>query len=134
MQWFAEGRLIALGEGHPEVEIGVKGTHEDVAGAAAHAELVPTVVPRGKEIRFELLDCAQVWHQTVFLLSVVRPDNNATVRAGREQLVGDGVPLQRVHIRVVLYYATQESVKIHACSAKKRGDQKYDLADDRQRC
>ena len=106
-----------------------------MAGAAAHAELVPTVVPRGKEIRFELLDRAQVWHQTVFLLSVVRPDNNATVRAGREQLVGDGVPLQRVHIRVVLYYVTQESVKIQACcSAKKRGEQKYDVADDRQRC
>ena len=102
MQRLAKRWLITLRERHPEVKIGVERADEHVARAAPHAKLVPPLVPRGEQVRLELLDGAQVRHQAVVLLGVVRPDDDAAVGARGEQLVGDGVPLQRVHVRVVL--------------------------------
>ena len=76
----AKGRLVRLGQGHPEVKVVVECAHEDVSRASTNTKLISAVVPRGEQVRLELFDRAQVWHQAVVLLRVVRPDNDASIR------------------------------------------------------
>lgn len=73
-----------------------------MAGGAAHAELVTARIPRGEQVRFELSDSAQVGHVLAILL-VKGPDDDATIGRRGEKHVRDGVPLERVHVAVVLF-------------------------------
>eukprot|EP00354_Favella_ehrenbergii_P005623 CAMPEP_0170464722 /NCGR_PEP_ID=MMETSP0123-20130129/9336_1 /TAXON_ID=182087 /ORGANISM="Favella ehrenbergii, Strain Fehren 1" /LENGTH=382 /DNA_ID=CAMNT_0010730443 /DNA_START=89 /DNA_END=1239 /DNA_ORIENTATION=+ len=107
MERLTKGRLLGLRQGDPEVERLVISADKDVAARATHAELIAAAVPRGEQVCLELFDSAEVGEHPALRRGV--PDNNATIGRRRQQLVRHWVPLERVHIAVVLFEDFDES-------------------------